>query len=336
MIIENQLSSKPYNSFSADVDLQTVITLNQKEELFLISDILKNDVKVIGGGSNILLTRDINETVLLIDTKGIEVIKESDAYVLVSIAAGEVWHDVVVWAVENNFGGIENLSLIPGKTGAAPIQNIGAYGVEIKDVLHSLKAFHKQEGVEYIFQNKECAFGYRDSHFKGQWKGQFIITEVVLKLTKEGHHKINSSYGAIQSVLERKAIDQPSIKDISDAVIEIRQSKLPDPKVIGNAGSFFKNPIIEKEQFEKILDQHPHMPSYPAGEKVKLAAGWLIDQCGWKGKRVGDTGTHKHQALVIVNHGNATGDDILSVSKQIQLDVKSKFDIDLQPEVNIW
>lgn len=336
MQIQNNVSSKSFNTFRANVHIDTLISIDTVEDFYQLKKLRNSGFRILGGGSNVLFTKDMHEPLVLINTKGIEVIKEEDSYVLVSIAAGEVWHDTVLWAIKQNYGGIENLSLIPGKCGAAPIQNIGAYGVEIKDVLHAVKAFNLETQIEQIFHNAECGFAYRMSHFKSKWKEQFLITDIILKLSKPNFHKINISYGAISSELEKKGITKPTIKNVSDAVIDIRSSKLPDPQVIGNAGSFFKNPIVDPDVYNSLAQDFSDMPNYPAGDKVKLAAGWLIDQCGWKGKRVGDTGTYDNQALVIVNRGEASGADILAVAQQIQKDVVNKFGIELEPEVNIW
>ena len=336
MRISNNVSAKDLNSFGIDVSINTLIELQSKEDLYHLSDFDSSSIKILGGGSNVLLTNTIEQPLISVNHKGIELVKEEEEYVLVSFAAGEVWHDAVLWAVENGYGGIENLSLIPGKCGAAPIQNIGAYGVEIKDVLHALKAFHLKENIECTFHNQECAFAYRNSHFKNKWKGKYLITEIILKLTKPGFHKLNISYGAISKHLEDKGVTQATIADVSETVISIRQLKLPDPKVVGNAGSFFKNPIIDIEKFTELQAQYENIPNYPAGENIKLAAGWLIDQCGWKGKVVGDTGTYKNQALVLVNRGEATGLEILAVAEKIQKDVLEKFGVTLEREVNVW
>jgi len=335
MRISNNVSSRKYNSFGLDVSFKTLIDINSKDDLFQLSKLSSEGFKFLGGDSNVLLTKDLNKPLILMNNKGLEVIKDQQDYVLVNVAAGENWHDVVLWAVQNNFGGIENLSLIPGKSGAAPIQNIGAYGVEIKDVLHAVKAFNIAEEMEYTFHNQECQFAYRNSLFKTKWKDQFIITEIILKLTKS-NHRLNTSYGAIEKRLETQKIKAPSIKDVSDAVIHIRQSKLPDPKKIGNAGSFFKNPLVDKSDFERLKRDFENMPHYPANDRVKLAAGWLIDQCGWKGKVIGQSGTYKNQALVLVNRGAATGQEIYDLSSQIQKDVALKFGVVLEREVNVW
>jgi len=335
MQISNKVSSKPFNTFNIDVEIDRLITIDDVSDLAYL-DLDLSKVSIIGGGSNLLLKSNIDHPVLHINMKGIEIVNDSDTYVLVEAQAGEEWHDFVLWTIENDFGGVENMSLIPGKCGAAPMQNIGAYGVEIKDVLHAVKVFDKTTRQHLTFHNSECHFGYRTSNFKTVWKDRFIITSIVLQLTKNGHHVLNTSYGAISKTLEEKHILDPSIKHISEAVIAIRQSKLPDPNVIGNSGSFFKNPVVEKSIADAILETHPNMPSYPAENGVKIPAGWLIDQCGWKGKVVGQTGTYKHQALVIVNHGHATGEEVFNLSQTIQKSVKEKFNIALEAEVNIW
>lgn len=284
-----------------------------------------------------LFTKDFDGDVLLNLIKGIEVVKEDDENVWVKAGGGEVWHEFVLWTIENNFGGIENMSLIPGSAGAAPMQNIGAYGVEIKDVFESLEAFEIESGEIKIFSGSECNFGYRESVFKRELKNQYIITSMTLKLTKDGHHKINTSYGMIQSELDSKGISNPTIKDVSDAVIKIRQSKLPDPKEIGNSGSFFKNPILPNEQIEKLKSEFPDIPVYKVDEKSsKTAAGWLIDQAGWKGYRKENYGVHKNQALVLVNYGGAQGKSIYDLSESIIKSIKEKFGIELEREVNIY
>jgi len=266
--------------------------------------------------------------------KGITVESSDDESVIIKCGGGVVWHDLVLWAIEQGYGGIENLSLIPGTVGAAPIQNIGAYGVELKDVFIKLDGVRLATREHFTFTKKGCKFGYRDSIFKGRHKGEFIITQVYLKLSKKPI--VNTSYGAIAKVLAEKGIDMPTIKDVSDAVIAIRQSKLPDPAVIGNAGSFFKNPVISKSSFDKVIAEHPDMPSYPQDDgQVKVPAGWLIEQCGWKGKQVGNTGAHKNQALVLVNYGDATGEEVLALSEEIIKSVFLKFGIGLSREVNV-
>ncbi len=338
MWIQNDVSSKSYNTFGIDSTFNTLIGVDKVSDLFYLRDVLKkSNTRILGGGSNILLVKPSQYPVILIDIKGIKVIKEMEDYVLAQFGAGEIWHNAVLWAIGNKFGGIENLSLIPGKCGAAPMQNIGAYGVEIKDVLHSVTAFDTHSDSELVFHNEECGFGYRTSYFKTKWKDRLIITSIILKLTTQGHHHLNTSYGAVSKQLEDRRISNPSISDLGEVISDIRRQKLPDPEELGNSGSFFKNPIVPESVAVGLLASYQNMPTYDAGEgKKKLSAGWLIDQCGLKGKRVGDTGTFKNQALVLVNHGNATGKDILDFSTDVQLSVKEKFDIDLEPEVNIW
>lgn len=290
---------------------------------------------ILGGGSNVLFTGDFNGVIIRNAMEGIEVLNEDDNSVLLKASAGEKWHDVVLYCVNRNYGGIENLSLIPGTMGAGPIQNIGAYGVELKDVLQEVEAINVHTLEVKKFTNAECKFGYRDSIFKEEEKGNFIILAVTLRLNKNA--KVNVSYGTLSKELENMGITNPTIKDVSNTVIKIRSSKLPDPDKIGNAGSFFKNPVIANSQFETIKKDYPTVVSFPATEGyTKLAAGWLIEQCGWKGKRVGDAGVHKDQALVLVNYGNATGKEIYELSTQIINSVKEKFRVDLEREVNIF
>lgn len=293
------------------------------------------EVFILNGGSNVLLTRDRAGLVIKLEFKGIEILKEDEDYAWVKVATAENWHQFVLWTLDEGFGGLENLSLIPGNAGTAPMQNIGAYGVEIKDTMVELSALDRETGEIRIFKNEECNFGYRDSVFKNIYKDRYVILDVTFKLTKK-NHALHTSYGAIRSELEREGIQNPSIRDISNAVIKIRQSKLPDPKKIGNAGSFFKNPVIPKAQFEKLREAYPDIPGYPAGDKIKTAAGWLIDRAGWKGKRFGDAGVHDRQALVLVNHGNAVGKEIYELSEKIVKDIEEKFGIRLEREVNVY
>ena len=338
MIVANNVSSKGINSFGLDVNLSTVVTLNSRRDLDALSFFLKdNDLAILGGGSNILLTKSVTKPICLIRTLGKEVILERDSYDLVKIEAGEIWHELVTWAVDQGYGGIENLALIPGRCGAGPMQNIGAYGVELKDVLHSVSAYNLKDGKIYTFHNSECGFGYRTSFFKTKWESQYILLDIILKLTKPGHHQLNLSYGAISKTLEEQQISKPTIKDVANTITAIRQAKLPDPKVLGNAGSFFKNPIVGMEVLETIKKSQPEAPHYPIDEvSVKLPAGWLIDQCGWKGRKVGETGTYKNQALVLVNYGSATGQDIFDLSEDIKKSVAERFGIELIREVNVW
>ncbi|MDW8205654.1 MAG: UDP-N-acetylmuramate dehydrogenase [Cytophagales bacterium] len=290
---------------------------------------------VLGGGSNLLFTRNFEGLVLKISLKGIELLDEDKQFYYVRAAAGENWHGFVQHCIAHGWAGVENLSLIPGTVGAAPIQNIGAYGVELKDVFEELQAIAIADGSLHTFSHSDCRFAYRESIFKHQAKGQYIIISVTFRLSKIP--RINTSYGAISQTLAEMGIASPTIAEVSRAVIRIRQSKLPDPAELGNAGSFFKNPEIPKTQFEALQHQYPDMPAYPAAtpDCVKVAAGWLIEQCGWKGKRMGNTGAHRKQALVLVNYGGASGMEIWQLAQQIQASVAEKFGICLQPEVNI-
>ncbi len=290
---------------------------------------------ILGGGSNVLFTGDFDGIIIRNAIEGIEVVKEDNDSVYVKASAGEKWHDVVLYCVNRNYGGIENLSLIPGTIGAGPIQNIGAYGVELKDVLVELEAMNIHTLEVRTFTNAECKFGYRDSIFKRDEKGKYIILSVTLRLNK--NPKVNVSYGSLSKELESMGVTNPSIKDVSNAVIKIRSSKLPDPDKLGNAGSFFKNPVISDVEFVKIKEEHPNVISFPSADGyVKLAAGWLIEQSGWKGKQIGDAGVHKDQALVLVNYGNATGKEIYDLSTQVINSVKEKFGVELEREVNIF
>jgi UDP-N-acetylmuramate dehydrogenase len=312
-----------------------VTSASQLTDLFLKSFFDKQIPFVLGAGSNILFLDDPSQPIIKVSIRGKEIVEDQPNSVKVEIGAGENWHDFVTWAIENNFGGVENLALIPGTVGAAPIQNIGAYGVELDQVFDSLELFDMEDGTFKKFGKNECRFGYRDSIFKQELKGKIIVTRVTLNLTKN-NHAIEDSYNSLQSYLKEKEINKPTIRDIYDAVIDIRSSKLPDPKLIGNAGSFFKNPVISKKEFEKLQSKYNEMPFYKlSDEKVKIPAAWLIEKTGWKGKRIGDVGTYKNQALVIVNHGNAKGSDIYSFSKKIQESVRNEFGIELTPEVNV-
>ncbi|WP_025742333.1 UDP-N-acetylmuramate dehydrogenase [Aquimarina pacifica] len=336
MKIEYHKSLKEYNTFGIDVTAHEFVTITSKSELKkILSQNKEKELFILSGGSNMLLTRELNELVLHIAIKGIKVTEESDTHALVSVNAGENWHNFVEYCIDQDYGGIENLSLIPGYVGSAPIQNIGAYGVELKDTFVQCEAIHIATGKEHVFSKEDCKFGYRNSIFKNEVKGEYIITNVTFRLTKT-NHSLNTKYGAIENALIDKKIKNPSIKDISEAVILIRQSKLPDPKKIGNSGSFFKNPVISKSHFSLLQKKHPEMPSYIIDEnQVKVPAGWLIEASGFKGKRWGEVGVHKKQALVLVNYGDAKGTDILELSKKIKAEIKQKFDINLETEVNI-
>jgi UDP-N-acetylmuramate dehydrogenase len=336
--IQSNYSLKRHNTFGIDCKAALFIEVTSEEELvdFLRNSPIKADLKLIlGGGSNMLLTKDIDGLVLHISIKGKRVVSQNDESAIIEAKGGENWHDLVVWAIEQNLGGIENLSLIPGNSGTAPMQNIGAYGVELKDVFESLDAIEIETGKKLTFDKQTCEFGYRESIFKHAAKGKFIITSIRLKLSKPPH-SVSTHYGAIKTELAKRNISEPTIKDVSEAVIAIRQSKLPDPKEIGNSGSFFKNPIVKEVIANQLERKHGVIPIYPAqaGYK-KLAAGWLIEQAGWKGYRIGEAGVHKKQALVLINYGNATGDEVLDLAKTIIKDVHSKFGIELIPEVNV-
>jgi len=333
---EKNFSLKEYNTFGIAAKAKNFVEVNSEEELTeVLKQVYASELFVLGGGSNCLFTKDIEATVLYLNLKGIFIINESDEEVFLKVQAGENWHQFVLYCIEHNYGGLENLSLIPGNVGTSPIQNIGAYGVELKDCFVECEALHVQTTEKKIFNKEECQFGYRNSIFKNEAKGQYIITNVTFKLSKK-NHQLNTGYGAILNELEKKAIQNPSIKDVSNAVIAIRTQKLPNPKEIGNSGSFFKNPVISSEKFEKLQHKHPEIPFYKVSdEEIKIPAGWLIDQAGYKGYRDGDAGVHKNQALVLVNYGNATGQEILDLAKKIQQEIKSKFEVDLEMEVNI-
>lgn len=326
----------PFNTFGIRASAQYYATFESISSLQnLLNHIPRKPITLLGGGSNMLLTGDIEGTVLHNQIMGREVVSEDENHVVLRIGAGENWHEFVLYAVDKNWGGIENLSLIPGCVGASPMQNIGAYGVEIKDVLEEVEALHIQTLELHKFSNEACKFGYRESIFKRELKGQFIITHVSFRLSKQA--KINADYGAIQDVLDHHGVKQPTIQDISRAVIEIRSSKLPDPKELGNAGSFFKNPIVPKSLFLEIKSNYPLVPSYGVDENtLKIPAGWLIETAGWKGKKLGNCGVHEKQALVLVNFGGASGQEILKLSEDIIRDVKQKFGIELEREVNVY
>jgi len=336
MEIQYQYSLKNLNTFGIEAKAKQFIAVHSIEELQLVLEQNKTQKKfILGGGSNMLLTKDIDALVIHIDLKGIKIIDEDENYVWVESQAGENWHEFVLYTIDHNFGGLENMSLIPGNVGTTPVQNIGAYGTEIKDTFVSCQAIALDNQEIKTFTKEECSFGYRESIFKNEVKDYYIITSVVFKLTKKDH-KINTSYGDIIAELAKTNITKPSLKDVSDAVIAIRRSKLPDPKELGNSGSFFKNPILLKSEFEKIHQQFPDMKYYDISEtEVKVPAGWLIEQAGFKGKRFGDAGIHKNQALVLVNYGNATGQEILEISRNIQDTIFKKFGIYIEAEVNV-
>ncbi len=336
-VLEN-VSLKPFNTFGIDVSARYFVEINHLQEYVqLVRE--QNYAHVthlfVGGGSNLLLTQDVDALVVKVAFEGIEVIDESDDFVLVKAGAGVVWHDFVQYTVDHHWAGLENLSLIPGHVGAAPMQNIGAYGVEIKDTFDSLEALNLESLAVERFDTKACQFGYRESYFKHAGKGRYLIASVSFKLAKKA--ETQTSYGAIKDVLAAKGIANPGIRDVANAVISIRQSKLPDPKEIGNSGSFFKNPTVSVDEATRLQDAFPGIPFYPivGSTDVKFPAGWFIEQAGWKGYRSGDAGVHVNQALVLVNYGQATGSQIKELSEQIKASVLAKFGVPLETEVNI-
>ncbi|HTN20774.1 MAG TPA: UDP-N-acetylmuramate dehydrogenase [Pelobium sp.] len=334
--IHENVSLKNFNTFGIEAYARFFVEINHKEELKeLFADNKWHNINrlVLGGGSNMLFTRNFDGLVIKINIRGIEH-RINHEEVTVEAGAGEIWNNFVNYCVNWGFAGVENLSLIPGSVGASPIQNIGAYGVELKDVFESCEAFEIATGNFVHFSNADCRFAYRESIFKQEKKGQYIVCSVKFKLSTQ--ENINISYGAISAELEKQGIIEPNIKDVSKVVSEIRVSKLPDPSTIGNAGSFFKNPVISKEEFDQIHSRYPDVVHFIVDSGIKLAAGWLIEQCDWKGKVVGETGTWKNQALVLVNHGNATGKEVFDLSENIIQSVYQKFGVRLEREVNIF
>lgn len=338
MQIRQNINLSPFTSFHISSIARYMMLFSSIEELnevlTSVMDSTYGPLFILGGGSNILLTKDFEGLVLKNEIGGIDIVDEDADHIYIRVGAGENWHRFVTYCVQNNYAGIENLSLIPGNVGASPMQNIGAYGVEIRDVFHELEAVHLHDRSIQKFSAGECEFGYRESVFKGKFRNQFVITHVTYRLNKKP--VFHTSYGAIKQELENMGVQDLSIQAISQAVINIRSSKLPDPDEIGNAGSFFKNPLVDNEQFEDLKKQFPSIVGFPAGgEQTKLAAGWLIEQCGWKGYRKGDAGCYPKQALVLVNYGQATGKEIFELSEEIIASVRKKFDVNLEREVNI-
>lgn len=330
----NNFSLKNYNTFGLDVRAKQFVEVLDEIELQSLFPAYSKSFLILGGGSNLLLTREIDGLVIKNKILGKTIIEDTEEQAVVAIGGGENWHKLVRWTIAQDLGGLENLSLIPGTVGAAPIQNIGAYGVELSQVFLKLEAVDIESGKVEVFDHKACAFGYRNSVFKKKYKGKFFITKVYLKLSKK--HQLNLSYGAIQDTLKADKEWPPTIKSVSDAVIKIRQSKLPDPAQLGNSGSFFKNPEVSKSFFQTLQSKFSRIVFYPLDNgNVKIPAGWLIEQCGWKGKRIGNTGCYEKQALVLVNYGNATGLEIKEHAERVIHSVKEKFDITLTPEVNI-
>ena len=334
MTIQNNISLKEYNTFGVECYAKRFVSINSFYDL---QQLLKTEKELflLSGGSNMLLTKDIEKLVVLLNIKGISIDRENENSVHLTVNSGENWHEFVLWCISQNYGGIENLSLIPGNVGTCPIQNIGAYGVEVKDTITKVEALEIETNKLITFSNADCQFGYRNSIFKNEAKGKYIITSVSFQLTKN-QHQLNTSYGAIETALKKNNIKNPTIKNVSDAVISIRKSKLPDPKEIGNSGSFFKNPVISTSQFLELQKKHPAIPSYKISKtETKVPAGWLVEQCGFKGKRFGDAGVHKKQALVLVNYGNASGKEIYQLAQKIQQTILETFSISLEIEVNI-
>jgi UDP-N-acetylmuramate dehydrogenase len=332
--IQQNISLKKYNTFGIAVNAKRFISVDSVYELQQLLKVEKN-LFLISGGSNMLLTKDIDTLVVHINIKGISIDKEDEKAVYLTVNAGEDWHEFVLWCISNNYGGLENLSLIPGNVGTCPIQNIGAYGVEVKDTITRVEGLEVETGKLVSFSNEACKFGYRNSIFKNSHKGKIILTSVGFKLTKK-EHQLNTSYGAIETELTLKKILKPTLKNVSDAVIAIRKSKLPDPKEIGNSGSFFKNPVISQSKFLELQKKYPKVPSYSVSNAdVKVPAGWLIEQAGFRGKRFGNCGVHEKQALVLVNYGNASGKEIYKLAQKIQETILHTFGISLEIEVNI-
>jgi len=335
--VKENVSLRRFNTFHIDASTRYFIEITnykQLRELIVSGFLVKNPVLLLGGGSNLLFTNNFNGIVVQICNKGIEVADNANNTVLVKAAAGENWHEFVTYCVGKGFGGLENLSLIPGNVGSCPIQNIGAYGVEVKDSFYSLEAVDLKTGELKIFHHPDCNFGYRDSIFKGELKGKFAIWSVTFQLNL--NPVVHVEYGAIKQELEAKGIENPGIKDVSEAVCSIRHSKLPDPEILGNAGSFFKNPTVDLKFADKLRESFPKLVSYPLADgNEKLAAGWLIEQCGWKGFREGDAGVHQNQALVLVNYGNANGSQILTLAHRVQNSVYERFGVKLEMEVNV-
>lgn len=338
MNLRTNYTLQQHNTFNIKVDAKYYVEVASKEELSEVSEfIYKNNIPylVLGGGSNILFTENFDGLVIKANFSGVMVLNEDQEHVFVNAGAGEDWDDFVKYSVGNNWSGIENLSLIPGSVGASPVQNIGAYGVEMKDHFFELEYYNFNTKEYSIYKKADCNFGYRYSIFKSSLKGQGIVTNVTFKLCKKANFK--TSYGAIQNELEKMGVTKLSLEVVRNAIISIRESKLPDPDKMANAGSFFKNPVIGMEQFQKLSSQFSHLVSYKQdNNSMKIAAGWLIDQCNWKGKRMGDAGVHENQALVIVNYGNATGREIYDLSEKIKQSVMAKFGVVLEREVNVY
>jgi UDP-N-acetylmuramate dehydrogenase len=336
MKIHNDYNLSALNTFGIPATAKFFVEIEDEEQL---KELFSNPVFVaskklfLGGGSNVLFTKDFDGIVVLNKLKGMEVVEENQSYAIIRSMGGEMWHDFVTFAVDRGYWGIENLSLIPGTVGAAPMQNIGAYGVELKDTLVNVEAYEIETGGKKIFAKEECEMGYRDSIFKNKAKGKYFISAVTVQLGKKENKNI--TYKILADYLEQNKIEVTGPKDISDAVAAIRRSKLPDPKVIGNAGSFFKNVFVEEPLFKKLQETYPEIPHFEEDGVIKIPSGWLIEKCGWKGYRSGNVGIHERQALVLVNHGGATGDELIHLAYEVIASVKEKFGLELSPEVNI-
>lgn len=336
MKIEQNYDLTRFNTFGIHAIAKFFIEIgneNEVKELFENSIFKNNEKLFLGGGSNVLFTKDFEGIVILNKIKGIEVVKENSDSIFIKANGGEIWNDLVTFAVNHDYWGIENLALVPGTVGAAPIQNIGAYGGELKEVLESVEAYDIKNGEKKIFSKENCELGYRDSVFKNKFKGQYFITAITIILSKKNNKKI--TYKILQEYLDKNNIKIKNSKDISEAVSSIRRSKLPDLKILGNAGSFFKNVFLEKEKLQSLLEKYPDVPYFDENHLVKIPAGWLIEQCGWKGKRIGNVGVHDKQALVLVNYGGATGKELKNLAFDIINSVNEKFGLKLIPEVNL-
>ena len=334
--MQQNKSLKAFNTFGVESHAEWFVEARTADEVWSCLETFRDKpIMVLGGGSNLLLTKDLSGVVLKISLKGIAVVQESENHVVLEVQAGEVWHDIVQYCLEQDYGGIENLALIPGQMGTAPIQNIGAYGVELKDVFDSCVALNRNTGQKEVFNLDDCHFGYRESVFKNELKNQYVILSVRVRLTKR-QHELKLDYGSISEGLQQQGVNNPGIRQVAQAVIAIRQSKLPDPKILGNSGSFFKNPIVSEAEVNRLQGLYPDLPSYQAGNHLKkIPAGWLIQHAGYKGYRQGDAGVHENQALVLVNYGEATGLEIKELAQTIQDKVFNDFGIKLTPEVNI-
>lgn len=338
MDLRENIPLKKLNSFGIAAKARMFTSPGEKDELTgLLQQENVRSVKklVLGGGSNVLITGDVDALVIQYRDRSVDVVRETEQHVWLRIGGGHNWHELVLRTIDSGLAGLENLSLIPGNAGAAPIQNIGAYGVELSEVFDSLNAVELSTGEVHTYMSSDCGFGYRDSVFKNSKKGKYLISDITLRLNREPELRLD--YGDIRKTLDEMGEVEPTIRSVSDAVCRIRRSKLPDPLKLGNAGSFFKNPVIKVSEFDKLNTEYKDVPGYPAGVGlIKVPAGWLIEKTGWKGRRIGDAGSHDKQALVLVNYGNATGGEILDLANRIAADVENRFGIRLTPEVNIW